>query len=222
MKKSYLALFGLILTFISCSKGSDTVVTADAYMSLTANSSWQYRVTDNVTSTNTNYTTTSTNRDSVINGKNYHVFTNSSTGANEYYLISGNDYYTYRLLSLGGVSTPIEALYLKDGSPAGTVWAQTQNLTLPGVPFPVPVTSTYTITEKGINRTVNGTAYTNVIHITTAISSSLITSGLTTDIHSYYAPKVGMIENTNKVNLNFMGFVQNTDTKTILLSADIK
>ncbi len=225
MRHRYLAFLTLLMALGACKKSSDnaTVVVADKYMSNTAASTWQMRLTDNSTATVTNYTVTSTNRDSTINSKAYHVFTNSSTGVNEYFFISGNDYYTFRTLGLTLGSAQVETIYLKDNSPAGTTWNQTVNLTVPAIPFPVPVTLTYTLAEKGISRTVNGVAYTNVIHMTMAISSSIIpAANLTTDIQSYYAPKFGLIENTNKVNLNYSGFVQNTDTKTILLSADIK
>jgi hypothetical protein len=78
-------------------------------MSYTPNSTWNYTVTNNVTATNLNYTITSTNRDSSINTKTYHIFTNSTVGsANEYYNLTGNDYYTFRNLpvSLGG--NPVE------------------------------------------------------------------------------------------------------------------
>ena len=224
MRNRYLAFFTLLLAISACKKSDTTViVVADKYMSITANSTWQMRVVDNVAVTTTNYTVTSTNRDSTVGSKAYHVFTNSNTGVNEYYFISGNDYYTFRTLGLTLGSATIETIYLKDASSVGTTWTQTQNLTVPGIPFPVPVTLTYKIEEKGISRTVNGVAYSNVIRVSLALSSSLVPpASLTTDIQSYYAPKFGLIENTNKVNLNYMGFVQNTDTKTILLSADIK
>lgn len=224
MKNTYLALFTLLITVCSCKKSSDTNAAGDdKFMSLTPASSWQLRLVNNTTITTTNYTVTSTSRDSTINGKAYHVFTNSNTGGNEYYNITASDYYTFRTLGLALGSQQVETIYLKDNAPMGTVWSQSINVTVPGVPIPVPVTLTYTLTEKGISRTVNGIAYTNVIHISMGISSSLVPSAsLTSDIQSYYAPKVGLIENTNKVHLNYMGLVQNTDTKTILLSADIK
>jgi len=224
MRNTYLAVFTLLLALSACNKSSDTtVVVADKFMSMTANSTWQMRVVDNNAPSTTNYTVTSTNRDSTIFGKAYHVFTNSNTGVNEYYFISGNDYYTFRTLGLALGGAQVETIYLKDNSSVGTVWTQTINLTVPGIPFPVPVTLTYTLAEKGVSRTVNGIAYSNVIHVSLALSSTLVpAASLTTDIQSYYAPKYGLIENTNKVNLNYMGFVQNTDTKTILLSADIK
>ena len=224
MRTTYLAILTFLLGFCSCKKGSDDSTPAtDKYMSITSASTWQLRLVDNMASTSTNYTVTSTNRDSSIAGKAYHVFTNSNSGINEYYFISGTDYYTFRTLGLTVGNAQVETVYLKDNASAGTVWNQTINLTVPGIPIPVPVTFTYTLAEKGISRTVNNIAYTNVIHVTTAISSSLIpAANLTTDIQSYYAPKFGLIENTNKINLNYMGLAQTTDTKTILLSADIK
>ncbi len=224
MRNRYLAFFTLLLAVSACKKSDPVViVVADKYMSMTANSTWQMRVVDNVAVTTTNYTVTSTNRDSTIGSKAYHVFTNSNTGVNEYYFVSGNDYYTFRTLGLTLGSATIETIYLKDASAVGTTWTQSQNLTVPGIPFLIPVTLTYKVEEKGITRTVNGTTYNNVIRISLALSSTLVpAASLTTDIQSYYAPKFGLIENTNKVNLNYSGFVQNTDTKTTLLSADIK
>ncbi|HMD01285.1 MAG TPA: hypothetical protein VKH37_14090 [Ferruginibacter sp.] len=223
MRKPYFPLFAIFLSLFACKKSDDTTTpAAEKYMSLTSGSTWNMKVVDNNLATTTNYTLTSTNRDSTINGKSYHVLTNSSTGINEYYLISGSDYYTFRNLTLATTTTQIEAIYLKDNLSAGGTWSQNYSITVPGFPLAVPVTLSYTIAEKGISRTVNGTAYSNVIHVTTAISSSLIPSAnLTSDIHSYYAPKYGLIENTNKVNLNYMGITQNSDTKTTIVSATI-
>lgn len=225
MQKIYFVVLAVLLASTSCKKSSttDTPADADKYMSITAGSSWQYRTVNNTTSATTNYSLTSTNRDSSINGKNYHVFTNSNGGNSEYYLVSGNDYYTFRSLGVAVGNTSFENLYLKDNSAAGASWSQSISLTVPGVPIPVPITLTYTIVDKGSSRTVNGISYSDVIHVKTSITSSLIpAANLTTDIHNYYARKVGMIENTNILNLNFSGIVQNTDTKTILLSSDIK
>jgi len=224
MKKTYLALLALSTLGFACKKSSTvSLVVTYPYMSLTSGSSWQYSLVNNISATTTNYSLTSTSRDSAINGRSYHVFINSTAGNSEYYLISGNDYYTFRTLGIALGNAQFENLYLKDNSSVGTTWTQTINLTVPGVPIPVPVTLTYTIMETGISRMVNSIAYTDVIHLKTAISSSLVpAASLTTNINNYYARKYGMIESTNILNLNYMGIVQNTDTKTILLSADIK
>ena len=224
IKKTFFAFLALFFAVISCKKSETTTpAVVYKYMSSTSGSTWQYSMTNNLTATTTNYTRTSTTRDSTINGRAYHVFTNSSTGGSEYYFTTGNDYYNFRTLGLNLGNATFEDNYLKDNSPAGTSWAQSLSLIVPGVPFPVPITVTYTIAEKGINRTVNSIAYTDVIHISGTITSSLIpAANLTTDINNYYARKVGMIETSNKFNLNFMGITQNTDNKTILLLSDIK
>ena len=224
MKMKYLAFLALLVTGIACKKSSSTTnpVILDKYLSISSGSTWNYRLDNNLTATTTNYVLASTSRDSTINGKAYHVFTNSNTNANEYYYTTGNDYFAFR--TLGAVSNvQIEDLYLKDNSPVGTSWAQTINLTIPGVPIPVPVTITYTIVEKGIAKTVNAIAYTDVIHISGKITSALIPGpSLVTDIQNYFARKYGFVETNNKVNLNFMGFTQNVDNKTTLVSAVIK
>ena len=77
--------------------------------------------------------------------------------------------------------------------------------------------------EKGISRTVNSTSYSDVIHVSTTISSALIpAASLTTVINSYYAPKYGLIENSSVVHLDFAGIVQDVDTETKLVNATLK
>ncbi|MBS1758047.1 MAG: hypothetical protein JSU03_12305 [Bacteroidetes bacterium] len=69
---------------------------------------------------------------------------------------------------------------------------------------------------------VNGKTYTKVIHVQSSISvDGVPATALTSDIQTYYAPKVGLIQNTIKINLNYLGLVSSTDTKTILKSSVI-
>ena len=224
MKKLYFPLLAVIVLVTACKKSSTSTPTVvDKYMSVTAASTWQYRQVNNISAVTTNYSLTSTNRDSLINGRAYHVFINSTAGNSEYYLIAGNDYYTFRTLGITLGGTQVENLYLKDNMTTGASWSQSITLNIPGAPLPVPVTLTYTILETGISRTVNSIVYSDVIHVKTVISSILIpAANLTTDINNYYARKYGMIEGTNIFNLNFMGIVQSTNNSTILLSSDIK
>ncbi len=79
------------------------------------------------------------------------------------------------------------------------------------------------IAEKGISMTVNGISYSNVIHVSTSLSSALIpSSSFTSSIDSYYAPKFGLIENTSKVHLDYSGLTENVNSTTELMSADLK
>ena len=91
MKKTFKGLFALLLIAISCKKSDSTPVEGVKYMDFTAGTSSKYQSTNNLTAAVTTYTVTSTNRDSTINGKAYHVFTNSSGTPNEYYNITGSD-----------------------------------------------------------------------------------------------------------------------------------
>jgi len=226
MKNKILSFLALAITAISCEKNDNPTPppVPDKYMSYTAGSTWNYELVNNVTSTTSTFTLTSTSRDSTSSGKSYHVFTNSS-GANEYYNLTGNDYYNFRTLSaaLGGSS--IETNYLKDNAAVGATWAQSFPVVASG--FALNITLTGTITEKGISKTVKGTTYNDVIHVTTVMTISvggvpLPAAALVTDIQSFYSPKFGMIQTVNKINLNYAGIVDRTDQLTSLISATIK
>ncbi len=227
MKKLILAILVVIFTTISCKKSDPVVpVSSVKYMSSTTGSTWNYELVNNNAPVTTNlYTVTSTSNDSTINGKSYHVFTNNSGSGNEYFNITGNDYYSFRRLPAAVGGSNVENIYLKDNVAAGGSWNQSYDITLYG--FPVNVTVTNTVTEKDISKTVNGITYTGVIHITTTLAvkisgSSLPAGALVTDIQSFYAKKVGMIQSNNKININYLTIVSNTDQVTTLKSADIK
>ncbi len=220
MKKTYLAILILFTAAISCKKSKSTNDDPLKFMSFSTGSIWNYQTINNLTGVPTNNTVTSTTRDSAINSKNYHVFTNSNGAANDYYNLTGNDYYTFRNLGVAGGGTTVENIYLKDNALVGANWSQTVNVPVSGLPTPVPVTFTNTITEKGITRTVNSIAYSDVIHVTTTILISGLPPGsLTTDIQSYYARKYGLIENKNKISLPLLTI--NVDQITILKTATI-
>jgi hypothetical protein len=219
MKKIPFATFFLCFSLFSCSKSDDpapdTTPTA-SYMNMKAGSTWNYEQINTAPPAPTAlYTLTSTTRDSTVDGKTYHVFTNTTTSSSEYYRVSGNDYFTFQSLpaALGG--TKVENLYLKSSAAVGTSWPQSYTITFGGISFPVTLTNS--IVEKGINKTVNGIAYTGVIHVKTVLSVTGVPSAaLVTDIHSYYAPNYGLIENSSKIDLNYVGIVSNTDVTTRL------
>ncbi len=205
MKKTILACITAGFILVSCGKDdAPTPITpaAEKYMSITAGNSWNYAFTDNNNaSNNRNYTLTSTSSDTTAAGKTYHVFTHSGA-RNEYYNITGSDYYTLQAFSLGATDTTLENLYLKDGAAVNTSWDQ--NYTI-NVGVPVGVTVTNKIQEKDLTKTVGAKTYTGVIHVVTTFSiptlATLPGSSLTTDIHYYYAPKYGMIQNDAKIDL---------------------
>ena len=225
MKLKNLLFPAIFFIFLSCKKTTDTPPPSqqNTYVDTVSGSTWQYHQVDSSGSTpvNSDYTVTSTAKDSSINGKSYHVY-NLSYGKNQYLNISGNDYYQFDSLPTGLGTTTFERLYLKDNVNVGTGWSQSLTVTVPGIPIPVPVTLNYQIAEKGISRTVNGHNYSDVIHVSATISSSLIPSAnLNTSINSYYAKRYGLIENSTLVNLNYLGVVANVNVQTKIVSATL-
>lgn len=221
--KTILFLLSGTLIFSACSKNdSGSTTSANAYIDTTSGSSWSYQQTD-LTNNNTpsNYTVTSTSRDTTLDSKKYHIYDYSS-GGNEFLEVEGNNYYQYDSIPVnGGIN--ISRLYLKDGISTGATWNQDFSLNISGIPLPVPLTINNKIVEKGIDRTVNGIAYSGVIHVSTTLSSALIpSSSLSSSIDSYYAPKYGLIENTTVIQLNYLGLVENVNMKTQLMSATLK
>lgn len=193
-------------------------------MTTTAASTWNYQQTNNAgpTPVVSNYVITSTSRDTTINSKIYHVFSNSA-GPNRFFNVTGHDYYQFDSLPGGLSGGVIERLYLKDEGAVGISWIQNLSVNLPGVPIAIPVTITNSITEKGISKTVNAVVYTDVIHVSSTISSAVIpAAALTTSIQNYYARKFGLIEGSTMINLNYLGFIQNVNLQTKLMSAILK
>jgi len=226
MKTNLLILCFVSLTFFACKKNGDNTnpsTQTATYINTNAGSSWTYHEINSsgVAPTNTDYTVVSTAKDSSINGKSYHIY-DYSYGGSEYLNLTGHNYYQYDSIP-GGLNEVFERLYLKDDLAVGTNWKQDISVTIPGVAFPVPATITNTVAEKGISRNINGTNYSNVIHVATTITSALIpASSLTTSIDSYYAERFGLIENSTVVKLNFFGTTENVDISTKLTSAVLK
>lgn len=226
MKSIFLSLCFVIFFITSCQKDDtnpDPPPQAEIYLTTSANSTWNYQQIDNIPpQAVTNYTISSTNRDTTINGKIYHIYSDSD-GGNTYLNVTGHDYYQYDSLPLGPGSGVFERLFLKDDIAVGGTWAQTLTVDIPSLPIPIPITITNTVLEKGISRTVNNIEYKNVIVVSSNISSALIpAASLTTNISSYYAPKFGLIENSNVVELDFQGITESLDIQTKLLSSDLK
>jgi hypothetical protein len=225
MKIKILLFPVLMLFIISCKKNSSTNTQPhqDTYLTTTAGSTWNYHQIDSSGSTpvNTDYTLTSSSRDTLINGKSYHIY-NNSTGSFQYLSLTSNDYFQFDSLPAGLGTAVFERLYLKDNVNVGNSWTQSLTITVPGIPFSIPITLTYQIAEKGISRTVNAQTYTDVIHVSATISSSLIPSAnLTSSINSYYAKKYGLIENTTIINLNYTGIIENVNIETKIVSATL-
>lgn len=225
MKTNILIFCYATLLFTACKKSGtgNNPQTQETYLNTAAGSSWTYheKNSSGTTPENSDYTVTSTSKDTAINGRSYHVYNYSYSG-NEYLNVSGHSYYQFDSIP-GGLGQIFERLYLKDDAAVGISWKQDISVTIPGILVSIPVTITNNIAEKGISRTANGINYTNVIHVSTGITSTLIPSAsITSSINSYYAQKYGLIENTSVVHLDYLGITENVNIETKLLSAVLK
>lgn len=214
--------------FFSCSKSDDSPTPEIVkYMSLTAGSKWTYDVTTNpgtpgattVADTVTCTATDTTVEAGTANQRIYRIMKHSNGNTSDYYNITGNDYYRFQVLPLDNLK--IQDLYLKDNAAVGVSWDQTVPVNVPGFPAPIPITVTNAVTSKDLTKTVNGIEYKNVILITTTITSSSLPAGtIVTDIRSYYAPKVGLIEGDYKVVVALAAI--DVNNQTLLKTAEIQ
>jgi hypothetical protein len=202
----------ITLSSSNCKKKSSPQPAAnDTYQPTTAGSEWNYSTTGTTTSGSVNiaYKLTATSTDSAANGKTYRVFTNTA-GVNEYYVKTGNDY--FRISTFAGFPSPLEFLYLKDNLSAGGNWTEAKNLTIPGIPFAVPVNLSYTIVGNKFDTSFNGNSFKDVIRVRVRPSSTLATVDLD-DITYLYAKNVGLIANKVRLKITLASIDVNTETK---------
>jgi hypothetical protein len=219
MKKLIFALFSLLVLAISCKKDDeDPVATPLPYMNMNSGTTWYYDISTTDTSGNvtTVADTATVGVDTSINSKTYKIV-NHTSGAASYYNLTGNDYYQFQNLP-APLNTAVEALYLKDNVGQGTSWTQTVNVDIGGVPL--PITLTYTLTEKDITKTVNGISYPEVIGVKTDISSSLLPGAISSDIKNYYARGAGLIEAHYLINVTSPVDIH-LNTTTVLKRVDL-
>jgi hypothetical protein len=214
-------ILSIVLSAGNCKKSSTPAPgTAGDYQPLTVGSEWNYTVTGSNAGT---YKVTILNRDTIVNGKTFRVASNSS-GTNEYYAKFNGEYLRYNKFAELNNQT-IELLYLKDNIAKGATWTEvkTVNVNIPGLGL-VPVTATlgFTIAEKGIDHTVNGITFKDVIKVTVVPSFSAFGAPVAVDSYDlqyFYARNVGLIY--NKTSLVITGAI-NTSSETRIGAYTIK
>lgn len=235
MKKLLLPAVILAFGLISCSDDDDNTPgppDPEPFMDTTAGATRDYRMTSHYPpAAPVDYTLTTTNRDTATATRAYRVFENNN-GPNRYYTFTGSDYYT--VADIGGPLQGIllESLYLRSNLNEGNTWVENfSNLTVVGLPGTVSGKVTHKIEAKGQTRTVSGEAFTDVIHVSSTIHDIVATVELipgapmnvpippeqfSTDVHNYYAPRVGMIENSTIVDVDIdqMGFQLSDSSST--------
>jgi hypothetical protein len=217
MKKALLTcLLGSFL-IVSCSKDDPAPVnpSADVFMNFDPGATWEYELKNNTPpASTTTYTVTSSNRDTTLGGRVYHIF-ETSTGGFEFYATSGSDYYTYYSFP-DPINEQAEFLYLKANAAVGTSW---QAASIPvNVGIPITVVVTNTIMEKGISRTVNGQTYTNVTRVSSVVTAPGVPIAIDSDIQWYFAENYGLIESS--IELSSAAFPESIDTDSRLLDAN--
>lgn len=215
----------LLLTFLlaACEKdkSNDNPAGTSAYINTASGSSWTYHEVNNSGSSpqESDYTVTSTDRDTTIEGKSFHIYA-YSYGGFQYLSKINSSYYQYD--SIPGLGNAFVRLYLKSSAKVGETWDQNFNIAISGIPASIPVKLSNKIIEIG-SRTVNGINYENVIHVRTTVSSSLIpASDLHSDINTYYAENYGLIESSVDIDLDYFGITESVDIDLTLTSATLK
>ena len=153
--------------------------------------------------------------DTTINGRKFTKVSPSSIFAQGLlYSCDGGDYRIYQpvpdlgididslaqslRLPLGTVPIPshIQTTILKTSANAGTTWTDTVFQFTPVPFFSVLAKLDYKLEEKGIQRTVLGKVFTNVIHVGSKLNIAIPMVPLPIDvtIHYYFADGVGIIE----------------------------
>ena len=226
MKNVLFSVLAISIICLSCKKDPTPpppVTPVDKYMTFSVGSAWNFERVSNSSATpvTTSYSITSSSRDTTINSKQYHVFTNNNGGPGEYYYNNGNDYYVYRKLPADFGDTYVEIIYLKDNASVGTEWSQTYAITYSGLP--ITLTLKNKIEERGIAKNVNGQNYTDVIKVSTNITATAaIPFTLSDDINYYYAPKYGSIKEETKIDATVFGTSSKFEEDKKLMSSTLK
>ncbi|MEY4703179.1 MAG: hypothetical protein RIR96_1076 [Bacteroidota bacterium] len=212
MKKIIFGAILLALFSTSCKKDDqnrDGTPAAGSYINQTAGTTWNFKSTDSSALTSTNYTVTSSTRDTNVNGRVYHIF-NNSNGGNQYLNVSGSDYYQYS--SLGAGLPAFELRYLSDNATVGSSWTNplSATTTLNGTSVTINATVKTSVEQKGGSLTINGKNYTNVITMRTEIQNATVQVSFfnlpvnftTQNVVQYYAPKYGLIKRSANLVAN--------------------
>jgi len=203
MKKLLLPVLALLI-FSQCKKNNDKPVVTD-FLPLNVGTNWTY-ISNGVTSK-----LTVTNKDTVALSRTYKVITDTR-GPNQYHGKSGNDYYRFASFQ-GFLPNGVEELYLKGDQNVNGTWQFIVNVMFGTIP--IPVTAKYTIVAKSITKTVQGKNYSDVTHVSLALSSALGNNG---GGDFYYAKGIGMISST----LTIIVPGNTTTNTTELVSYEIK
>jgi len=241
MKKLLFISLLVSILGVSCKKSEPSPTPTptpepDKYMSFAPGSSWNYQTVD-TSNKITTYTLTSSNTDTLIGSKTYHIFNSTDTsGATEsYYNNTGNDYSQFA--SLGAQLAGYELIYLKEKATAGTTWTTPFMTTQVsgGQTVEIKADIVNTIDSTDLKMTVNNISYSNTVKVKTEIKNASLKVFITPTISipltltvaqntfNYYAPKFGKIKGHNelKISVQGQGTIIDNNSTTTLISANI-
>jgi hypothetical protein len=197
MKKSILSLIAITtLLFTACKKDKENNPggKGDTYQPFTAGSVWKYRTTFKIEGEDRLDTTinTMTAATKTINGKTYHV-ANSTDGTEneESYIGINNDVYSTIMYDAvaGG---QLEYEYLNTNKAKGESWQKDFQIEDGEETYDVRIKTT--IVDKGINKTVLGKDFNNVIQSKIELSFKVNGTYVPASSVDFYAAKgIGII-----------------------------
>ncbi|HMO33062.1 MAG TPA: hypothetical protein PKE63_09435 [Lacibacter sp.] len=223
MNQSLLILLLALVTALApgCRKSAEPgPVPTQNFQPLGTGSYWNYRVTG---TSNYDFTLLATDRDTLINSRLYRLFTNSA-GNNEYFHRTVNNYFRFSEVAELN-NQPVELLYLKENLNTGQSWVETKIIPYDVTGFgrvPVTVRFTFTITQKDVDYTVDGTRYNNVTVVTgvpqfSAALLSVVPIAIpsSSDIRYYYAAGIGLIYTNTSLQIPLANVDTNTETSLV-------
>lgn len=182
---------------------------AYTYQPLTAGSTWVYKNTDSLT-VDTNTITITSNTQAVGNNI-YHLATSAENGANDqgYY---GVNHHVYTMTDL---QSGFEMAYLDDTKGVGGSWGTSYSDSTGSIRL------TGTVIEKGINHTVLGKTYSNVIHTRLTFQLTIPSDPAgSLGMSGYFTSDFYIAANTGIIEIDDHSSVDNS--KTELISSQIK
>ena len=222
--KRFLLLLLSPLIFVACTKensegdegggGSNQL-----YINTATGSTWNYEVTESEAGDEPysyEYTLTSTNRDTTIGGKKYHVY-EDSFDEESYMFTNGKQYFQIGFEE----DMSVEVLFLKTDVAENATWTQNINSDFEGIPIPAKIV--HKLTGKNITHTVKGKEYKNVMRVLSTIDVSY---GGIAEVHlsteNYYAPGIGQIQSDLELEGNLAGETIDASSQTLLVSSQMK
>ena len=173
-------------------KPGDGTSTSDSYFPVSAGSSWTYK--EDLAGATSSTVIKMTGKTKTFNGKSYFEATSASTvkGNSTGYFYAVNHVFTM-LQAIPQANITVEVPVGDDSKAAGYTWTTTP--TADGYIQGLPAQMVNIIKEKGISRTVNGKAFTNVIHTQVDLQYDLGAGFESYSVYDFYLAKgIGMIE----------------------------